>query len=95
MDTIYPVIASAFVSISLAVVYFAVSRRMGLPAVQRAYAEESQRLAETLRARVQILESENTRLKAEVQRLEAENEDLRRRVTRVEKALVDRDLQDG
>jgi predicted nuclease with TOPRIM domain len=95
MDTLYPVIAAAVVSIAAAVVSFGLARRIGLTSVQRSYAEESQRLAETLKSRVQFLESENTRLKAEVQRLETENEDLRRRVSRVEKMLVDRDLEDG
>lgn len=89
MDNLWPVIGAAAVSIFAAITSFAYARRIGLTAVQRSFAEESARLASTLKARVDVLEAENTRLKAEVARLEAENNDMRRRIIVLEHTFAE------
>lgn len=80
MDSLFPVIGAAITSTAAAVAAFIFARRLGLTAVQRTYAEESARLVNALKGRVDMLEAENARLRAEVAKLESENGDLRRRI---------------
>jgi cell division protein FtsB len=80
MDSLAPILGSVAISTAAAIGTFLFARRLGLTAVQRTYAEESARLSTTLKARVDVLEAENTRLKAEVARLETENAEMRRRI---------------
>jgi predicted nuclease with TOPRIM domain len=89
-DVAAVVVASA-ASFGAAIGLVWLSKRAGLSDVQRDLRTESHLLAEALKDRVELLETENASLKAELAtlerrygRLEQENEALRERVERLE-----------
>jgi septal ring factor EnvC (AmiA/AmiB activator) len=99
MDSLLPALSAAVITFAAAVASFAAARRLGLTAVQRSFAEESARLANTQAARIAVLEAERAedreeieRLKSKVRYLQDENDELRRRLDVMERILTERGI---
>jgi len=92
-DSAITILVSAGIAFGIALGSVVIARRAGLSDVDAVLREQRGALVETLKTRVEHLESENKRLSDDIEYLRRENEQLRAEVARLQRHIIKHDLE--